>query len=256
MRSFGHALNPAVTSGPDDGSDTVMTTYGKEEQDMAVGPWNMRTLNGYPADEVILALQKSIRRGDTDGAVFWSHELNLSGLGGWAWRRLMIICCEDIGLADPTAPGVIGALWVMSEVLRANQKKPEAGQKVVYPPLQLQQATWHLARARKNREIADMLTLFEVRQQRHEFPAIPDIALDKHTARGRAMGRDARHFEDRSPAGARWIENAVEVEGDRWQEAFYAEWTPPPPGSRVSVPPGSQTPRLPDPAEGGDPDDA
>ncbi|MGO9179267.1 MAG: hypothetical protein ACLQHS_08330 [Candidatus Limnocylindrales bacterium] len=221
---------------------------------MAVGPWNLRTLNDYPADECISALQKAIRRGDTDAACFWSHELNLSGLGGWAWRRLMVICSEDVGLAEPSAPAVIAGLWIMSEVLRANQKKPEAGQKVVYPPLQLQQAAWHLARLPKNREIADMLTLFEVRQQRHEFPPIPDVALDKHTARGRAMGRDARHFEDRSPAGARWIENAVQVDGDRWQEKFYREWTPPPPGSRVSVPPNSQQPRIPDPDHSDDVD--
>jgi MgsA AAA+ ATPase C terminal len=241
-----------VISGPDDSTDMFMTSYDEEARDMAVGPWNMRTINGYAADECISALQKTIRRCDTDGAVYWSHELNMSGLGGWAWRRLMIICCEDIGLAEPGAPAVIAGLWAMSEVLRANQKKPEAGQKILYPPLQLQQATWHLARARKNREIADMLTLFEVRQQRNELMPMPDFALDKHSARGRAMGRDARHFEDRSPAGARWIENAAEVDGDRWQERFYAEWTPPPPGSRVSVPPGSQTPRLDDPDDSRD----
>ncbi len=219
---------------------------------MAVGPWNLRTLNDFAADETISALQKSIRRGDSDNAAFWARELNISGLGAWAWRRLFVITSEDVGLAEPNAPAVIAGLWVMSEVLRANQKKPEAGQKVVFPPLQLAQAVWHLARAPKSREIADMLTLFEVRQQRHDFPAIEDYALDKHTRRGRAMGRDARHFEDRSPAGARWIENAVVVDGDKWQERFYREWTPPPPGSRVSVPPNSQQPRTPDPDDSGD----
>ena len=27
-----------------------------------------------------------------------------------------------------------------------------------------------------------------------KFPEIPDVALDKHTVRGKAMGRDSFHF--------------------------------------------------------------
>ena len=33
--------------------------------------------------------------------------------------------------------------------------------------------------------------VFDVREQRAQFPSIPDHALDKHTRRGRALGRDA-----------------------------------------------------------------
>ena len=109
---------------------------------MGAGPWAMRTRNDYAADEVISALQKAIRRCDTDGAVFWSHELNMSGFGGWAWRRLFVIASEDVGLAEPNAPAVVAGLWTMSQVLLANQTKPALGEKVVYPVLQLQQATW------------------------------------------------------------------------------------------------------------------
>jgi replication-associated recombination protein RarA len=207
---------------------------------MAMGPWAIKTLNGYHADEVISALQKAIRRGDADGAVFWVHEANLSGLGGWAWRRLFTITSEDVGLADPGAPAVIAGLWTMSQVLLANQKKPTPPAKVVYPQLQILQATWYLAFAPKNRELADMATLFQVRAQRHQILEIPDVALDKHTARGRAMGRDAIHFETDTPLGARWVEHEVEIDGNRWKQMFLSEWTPPPPGSAHSVPPGSQ----------------
>jgi hypothetical protein len=121
------------------------------------------------------------------------------------------------------------------------EKKPAPGDKVVYPILQLLQATWHLARSAKNRELADMATLFEVRTQRGYRIEVPDVALDKHTVRGRAMGRDALHFEDLSPEGARWVANELEVDGNAWKRRFYEEWTPPPPGSRASVPPNSQS---------------
>lgn len=212
---------------------------------MGVGPWNLRTVNDYPADEVVSALQKTIRRADCDGAVFWVHELNLSGLGGWAWRRLFTICSEDVGLAQPDAPAVVAGLWTMSQVVMANMKKPVPPDKVVYPVLFILQAAWFLARCPKNRELADMATLFDIRQQRRQLLGIPDIALDKHTRRGRAMGRGAAHFEDDSPNGARWVTNEVEIDGNRWKAMFYQEWVPPKdPASRSYkvVDPGPENP--------------
>lgn len=194
---------------------------------MAHGPWSIKTRNGHPADEVISALQKAVRRCEADAAVYWAHEANLSGLGAWTWRRLFVITSEDVGLAEPNAPAVIAGLWTMSEVLRANQPKPAAGESVVHPVLQLLQATWYLARLPKNRELADMATLFEVRQHRHEGLEVPDVALDMHTARGRAMGRGALHFEEDSPAGARWVANELEVDHNAWKQRFYEEWVPP-----------------------------
>jgi replication-associated recombination protein RarA len=39
----------------------------------------LTSVGGYLLGEVASALQKSIRRGDEDGALFWSTELDLSG---------------------------------------------------------------------------------------------------------------------------------------------------------------------------------
>ena len=194
---------------------------------MGAGPWNLTTKHQYRCDEVVSALQKAIRRGDCDGAVYWAHEMNLSGLGAWAWRRLLIITSEDVGLAVPEAPAIVSGLFAISQTLLAHQQKPVAGAKVQHPWLPLLQATWFLARCPKNRELADMATLFEIRAQRHQFLQVPDIALDMHTARGRAMGRGAAHFEDDSPQGARWVANEVEIDRNIWKTRFYEEWVPP-----------------------------
>ena len=211
-----------------------MTSADKGGEDLAHGPWSIRTTHGYHADEVISALQKTIRRGDSDGAVWWAHEANMSGLGAWTWRRLFIICSEDVGLAEPNAPAVINGLYQMSMVLLANQRKPEAGQKIVYPILQILQAAWYMARLPKNRELADLCGVLDFLHQKRELRPIPDEGLDMHTARGRAMGRGSVHFEDEGSEGGRWCENEIEIDGNRWRQAFYRLWKlPDDPSSRV-----------------------
>jgi len=204
-----------------------MTLTDSEGADVGAGPWSTRSKHGHKLDEVVSALQKSVRRSDSDGALYWAWELNVSGYGAWAWRRLFVVCSEDLGLAEPLAPAVVGGLWTMSEVLRANQPKPAPGEKALYPPLQLLQAAWYLARSPKNREIPDCLDVLYVRSQRGQLPEVPDWALDKHTGRGRGMSRGARHFEDESEAGGRFIANAVEVDGNVWNRRFHLEWRPP-----------------------------
>jgi hypothetical protein len=211
-----------------------VTTIDKETEELALGPWSIKTKHGYHADEVISALQKTIRRGDSDGATWWAHEANTSGLGAWVWRRLFIIASEDVGLAEPNAPAVIGGLWTASQVLFAHQKKPIAGEHVQYPWLQLLQATWYLARCPKNREVADLCGVLDFRVQRGEFRPIPDFCLDMHTARGRGMGRGSVHFEDEGPEGGRWCADEVEIDGNRYRKEFYRLWQRPAnPASRI-----------------------
>jgi hypothetical protein len=203
-----------------------VTAIDKEEH-VGAGPWSMTTKHGYRCDEVISALQKSIRRGDADGALWWAYEANTSGYGAWVWRRLFIITSEDIGLAEPNAPAVVTGLWTASQVLFANQRKPAAGEKVEYPWLQLLQAAWFLARCPKNREIADLCGVIDFEIQLGHFRPIPDEAKDMHTAAGRAMGRGALHFEDESPEGGRYCRNEIEVDGNQYRKRFYATWDAP-----------------------------
>ena len=89
--------------------------------------YRQETTHGYPLDEVVSALQKCIRRGLTDDAVWWAIELNESGYGAYAWRRLMVIVSEDIGLADHHAPVLVNALYQMSVELYKNARGRVSG---------------------------------------------------------------------------------------------------------------------------------
>ena len=61
-------------------------------------PWvDVKTYHGLPADHVISALQKEIRRGNTENAVLLAYEMVLTSpaLEDYLWQRLMVISCES-----------------------------------------------------------------------------------------------------------------------------------------------------------------
>ena len=61
---------------------------------------NRPTVGGHPVDEVISLLQKAIRRGEEDEALWAASELDLSGFGVWAFSRMRVCASEDVGLAE------------------------------------------------------------------------------------------------------------------------------------------------------------
>jgi replication-associated recombination protein RarA len=71
----------------------------------------LTSVGGYNLGEVTSAFQKCVRRGDEDGALFWATELDISGYGEYAWKRIRIMVSEDIGLAEPGLPAQVAALY-------------------------------------------------------------------------------------------------------------------------------------------------
>ena len=79
-------------------------------------PWvDVKTYHGLPADQVISALQKEIRRGHTENAVLLGYEMVITSpaLEDYLWQRLMVISVEDIGFGDPNAAILLNALYQM-----------------------------------------------------------------------------------------------------------------------------------------------
>ena len=86
--------------------------------------WEPKLIGNYEFDEVASSLQKMIRRGKEYEACYWSYALHQSGFGQYLWRRLSIICCEDIGNGDLTASMLVSSLASSWERLHKHNKLP------------------------------------------------------------------------------------------------------------------------------------
>lgn len=151
-------------------------------------PWSkITTRNGYAGDEVISALQKSIRRGLEEQACMFAYELYVSSLQleEKLWRRLLTISVEDIGMGNPMAAVVVNNLYRMSrEFDYADGDRP----------IYFIHAIRYMCQSEKDRS-SDLLKNICIKSfAMGKFPEVPDYALDKHTQRGQAMGRDSFHF--------------------------------------------------------------
>jgi len=137
------------------------------------------TKNGYNLDEVVSALQKSIRRGMEEDALYWSIELAKSGYGQYLWRRLGVTVSEDIGLADPMACVVINSLAESCKRCTRTWKDPEM--------LPIAHAVLYLCRCYKNREVDDFIEYMTLKISQGYHMKVPDWAKDIHTEEGKKI---------------------------------------------------------------------
>ena len=179
------------------------------------GAYQLRTSGEYPMDEVASALQKCIRRGEEEEALYWALELETNFMM-YVWKRLAVTAAEDIGMANPMASVLINSLWQTYETIRKNSASKSVDADV------LGFAVLYLCRSPKNREASDFaIVVTEERKlqtrlnggaQNDGLREIPDYALDMHTERGRQMKRGLQHW---------WEEGSKlehEVGGNRYRQ--------------------------------------
>jgi replication-associated recombination protein RarA len=148
------------------------------------------TTKVHPTDffEASSSLQKAIRRGLEEDALYWAAELDLSGYGEYVWKRLRIMTSEDVGLANPLLPATIAGLYATWKEIRAKKDEKRNPEKLF-----LAHAVILLVRSPKSR-LVDWLAVAHWRGH-DSFRRQPlDEAVDKHTRRGKAMGRGWDHF--------------------------------------------------------------
>ncbi|MCC6904506.1 MAG: AAA family ATPase [Anaerolineae bacterium] len=151
-------------------------------------PWTrVRTLHDFPADEVISALQKEIRRGHTENAALLAAEMLLTSaeLEEYLWFRLQVISVEDVGLGSLDAPVLVDTLYRMHERI----PRPHGDRFLL-----AFHAVRVLCQSQKERGSDDLKNWALGALERGTLPTIPDYALDLHTRRGQEMGRDLTHF--------------------------------------------------------------
>lgn len=165
------------------------------------------TYNGYDMFEVVSALQKSIRRGKEEDAMFWGVELYISGFANYAWKRLQIIAMEDVGLANPFAALVVSnlkAIWV--EMSAKEDKKNQ--ERLPYT-----QAILYLTHCDKSRHTDWCQAYwFDEIIMNGQGKEIPDYALDIHTRRGKRMGKTIDNFFNEGSH----LEKHVEISFESW----------------------------------------
>ncbi len=145
------------------------------------------TKHGYDHYELLSALQKCIRRGMEYEAAHFAVELEEFN-PTMLWNRLRLIACEDVGPANPLMPILIDVL--QKNYLAEKSKLTEGAYKMY-----LVNAVVCLCFSQKSRITDDLLNVvYTEREHEAKFPAIPDFALDRHTARGKAMGKGIEDF--------------------------------------------------------------
>ena len=152
-------------------------------------PWvDVKTFNGFQADHVISALQKEIRRGNTENAALLAYEMMITSpaLEDYLWHRLKVISVEDIGFGELLAPVFIQSLFEMCSA---------CGRGVGERKLYAIHAVRYLCMCKKDRSSDEMINwINNASKPGNLLPVIPDYALDMHTAEGQKKGRGRRHF--------------------------------------------------------------
>ncbi|ALS02311.1 hypothetical protein ATZ33_13225 [Enterococcus silesiacus] len=158
------------------------------EQEYINDPWaRVKTRNNLNGDEVVSALQKSIRRGNERAACDFAYEMYITSpqFEEKLWRRLLAISVEDIGMGNDNAAIMVNNLNQMRKEFQYNESDRA---------MFFFHAIRYLCNSEKDRS-SDLLKNIVIKSfAMGHVPEIPDIALDKHTTRGKEMGRDSKHF--------------------------------------------------------------
>ena len=136
-------------------------------------------------------LQKSIRRGLEEDALYAAVELDLTGFPGAVWETLHHSASEDIGLADPVVCVVVGTLHGLWK--HAHGVKETASEDGAAERLYLVHAVLACVHAKKSRLVDNALT---VAYGDHSKREVPSWAHDKHTDQGKKLGHGFAHFFD------------------------------------------------------------
>lgn len=169
--------------------------------------YQVKTKQDFDFFEVASAFQKSIRRGDELQSMYWAVELYDSGYQNYAWKRMIIMASEDVGLGDPFVIVQMMALKQSYDFLAQKKEKslPER--------LPFTQAVILLSRCCKSRYIDHAITYYWNLNKTVHID-IPDYAFDMHTRRGKAMGRGLEFFYNESVK----VNNANKIAGENEME--------------------------------------
>jgi len=159
-------------------------------------PSELQVSDGTSLDVAVSTLIKELRRGNEAAALYWAMQLN-ERFWRYVWRRLLIFCSEDVGLANNDA--IVQVLALREAYMITKEESRSNVGDVNF----LAHAVFLLARSPKNKEtgFAHMM-VNRVRADYGWRPEVPDYALDMHTKEGRER-RPNGHDQ-----GRHWLEES------------------------------------------------
>jgi MgsA AAA+ ATPase C terminal/SWIM zinc finger len=170
---------------------------------------------GYRFDEVTSAMQKEIRKGDEEAAVYWALIL-YSSAPQYVWKRVLVTAAEDIGLADPETVHRVNTLALGWKMAKESSW--------YLSPHNLVMSVILLCRAPKSTEVEDFQSYTLELIRRGVKRPMPDYAIDGHTKQGKeqkipwSQWYKNRHDLFGIPVN-RWTKKLAEIKPD-WFEGI------------------------------------
>lgn len=171
----------------------------KDGKPFPLPPWTAKTPDGTPVDVARSAAQKAVRDGDEQAGIYWIKQLYFADRK--IWKALSIFAVEEIGIADLSVKTHVLELEKLAEACRDERNSDL---------LHVITAMTICCRAKKCRAADDaaiwynehptftMPTPGEVKNLANTDllqPTIDDKVFDRHTTKGRKMGRGMEHFK-------------------------------------------------------------
>lgn len=171
---------------------------------------NTKTKNGLEADLVISGMQKSIRRANEQLAMRLAYELYITSTfhEEKMWNRLLVIAVEDVGFGNNDAPAFVRNLFELHKEFPYGD-----GDR----PIFFLHAIRYMCQSSKERSTDHIKNIIMKEFERGYVPEIPDYAIDMHTIKGRAMGRDVFYFLDEASK----VEPLWEGYDDSYRQTLY-----------------------------------
>ena len=142
-----------------------------------------------PTFEAMSAMQKYIRKNMQKEALF--HALKIEEFNPkMLWNRLMVIVVEDIGVADHRK---ITTLHTLKKLYEDSMNRGKYGGLFLSAAIQI------LATGPKSWDAGSLINIVHIKQQCEYWnPIKPDWVFDKHTLKGKKMGKGIENFFDES----------------------------------------------------------
>jgi len=186
--------------------------------------WELRLIGDYDFGEVASSLQKMIRRGKEYEACYWAYIFHQSGYGEYLWRRLSIICSEDIGNGNPQAAILLNSLRNSWERLHKRIKEPSLD-KLLF----IIQTVLYLCKSQKTRENDSLSNLIDEHWKQGKRLVVPTVAKDCHTKIGRKkFGRFGAKDGKEKQRIEKWFKHWAYITNlaypDKWEEKLKKLW--------------------------------